>query len=332
MSLNGTPGVAPRAGSRVLGLFGSPLNAAIFRSLEPGPLSLEELREVLGGPARTTLSERLAHLLELGAVERRERSPMPYATEYAATALGRDLLLVARLLELWLASAPSGPTALETERGKRTIRALVGGWDSTLLMALAATPLPLTRLDGLIAGLTYPALERRLSALRTTGQVEPLPSPGRATPYGVTEWTRRAIAPLCMAGRCERVHLPDTTPPIARLDVEALFLLAAPLAKLPPVDEGRCQLAVKAGGDGQKRVGVEVTLERGAAVSCVTRLDPQPPSWAMGSAQTWLDAVAEDKPDLLDTGGAQPELAIRLVSSLRRGQLSGLPSLSPALT
>jgi hypothetical protein len=94
------------------------------------------------------------------------------------TEAGREILSVADVLEAWLARAPQGPIALGSEPAKGPIRSLIGGWGSTMLRALAARPLSLTELDGLIGGLSYPSIERRLSAMHAARQVEPLEGQG----------------------------------------------------------------------------------------------------------------------------------------------------------
>jgi len=66
---------------------------------------------------------------------------------------------VADTVEAWLARAPAGPIPLGSEVAKAAIKALVDGWEATMLRALAARPLSLTEFDSLIAGLSYPALE-----------------------------------------------------------------------------------------------------------------------------------------------------------------------------
>ena len=59
-------------------------------------------------------------------------------------------------------NAPEGPLALGSSTAKSAIKALVEGWGTNMIRALAARPLSLTELNGLISGLSYPSLERRL--------------------------------------------------------------------------------------------------------------------------------------------------------------------------
>ena len=96
--------------------------------------------------------------------------------------MGRELLEVAERLELWLAQAPDGPISLESGAAKGAVKALVDGWGSTMMRALAARPLSLTELDGIIADLSYPALERRLSSMRMAGLVEAAAEQGLGHP------------------------------------------------------------------------------------------------------------------------------------------------------
>jgi DNA-binding HxlR family transcriptional regulator len=300
---NGSP---PRAGSAVLMLLSAHLNVLILRALADGPLRLAELRKEVGGPAQSTLRGNLAKLTEIGALRRRGRSDKPSVLEYELMPLGRDLLFAADAVEAWLRLAPEEPMALDSPGAKVAIKALVGGWTSTIVRALAARPLMLTELDKLIDGCTYPALERRLSAMRLAGQIGLSDNEdGKGRHYTVGPWLRQAIGPLSVAARCERRHMPSTTAPIARIDVESAFLLVAPLIDLCDGTSGFCQLTVEAVEHDTRHAwaGVQMTIEDGSLASCVARLEPQPTNWAVGTSLAWLDAVIERDVEQLRFGG-----------------------------
>lgn len=300
---NGSP---PRAGSAVLMLLSVHLNVLILRALAEGPLRLAELRKEAGGAAQSTLRGNLAKLIETGALRRRGRSDKPSVLEYELTPFGRDLLVAIDAVEAWLSLAPDEPLALDSPGAKVAIKALVGGWTSTIVRALAARPLTLTELDKLIDGCTYPALERRLSAMRLAGQLGLSDNEdGKGRHYTVGPWLRQAVGPLCVAARCERRHLPAATAPIARIDVESAFLLVAPLIDLCDGTSGFCQLTVEAVDHDTRRAwaGAQFTLDEGSLRSCVARIEPQPVNWAAGSVLAWLDAVIERDVELLRFGG-----------------------------
>jgi DNA-binding HxlR family transcriptional regulator len=281
------------------------LNVLILRALAEGPLRLAELRKEAGGPAQSTLRGNLSKLTQIGALRRRGRSDKPSVLEYELTPLGRDLLFAADAVEAWLGLAPD-PMALDSPGAKVAIKALVGGWTSTIVRALAARPLTLTELDKLIDGCTYPALERRLSAMRLAGQIDLSDNEdGKGRHYMVGPWLRQAIGPLSVSARCERKHMPSTTAPIARIDVESAFLLVAPMIDLCDGVSGFCQLTVEAVDRDSRRAwaGVQMTVEEGALASCVTRLEPQPANWAAGTSLAWLGAVIERDVEQLRFGG-----------------------------
>jgi DNA-binding HxlR family transcriptional regulator len=298
------------------------LNGLVLRALADGPMRLAELRREVGGPAQTTLRGNLASLIEIGVLARRGRDGKPSVLENELTPLGRELLRVGDALEQWLARAPAGPIAFESAAGKAAIKALVGGWNSTVVRALAARPLTLTELDRLIDSFTYPALERRLGAMRLAEQIEPSPNGDRKRrPYTVTSWLREAIGPLVAAARCERRHIADHTAPIARIDVEAAFLLAAPLLRLTNGAAGFCQLMVQAGGNGAgpaRAPGAQFEVENRRVTSCVARVEAQPSTWVSGSATAWLDAMIEREAELLDFGG-DVDLGREIVYGLHDG-------------
>lgn len=314
------PAARVRAGGTVLSLLASPLCAPILRAHLEEPLRLPDLRERIGGAAQTTLRGQVGNLRSIGALERHVRSGMPYTVENELTELGRSMVGVADTVEAWLSRAPHGPIAFGSEPAKGAIRALVAGWGSTVLRALAARPLSLTELDSVVSDLSYPSLERRLSAMRAARQIEMLANDaGTAKPYAVTEWTRQAVGPLVAAGRCECDHLAETTDPLTRIDIEAAFMLAVPLVELPPAASGSCVLGIRADGGGrpaEPSVGVEVAVERGTVVSCVPRPEPDAGTWATGPVESWVTVILEGRLDGLDVGGGDAELAQALAEGM----------------
>jgi DNA-binding HxlR family transcriptional regulator len=323
MHADGIPSTTQvRAGGTVLSLLAGPLCAPILRAHLDGPLRLPDLRERIGGAAQTTLRGQVGNLRSIGALERHVRSGMPYTVENELTDAGRGVLEVAEAVEAWLSLAPQGPIALGSESSKGAIRALVGGWDSTVLRVLSARPLSLTELDGVIPELSYPSLERRLSAMRAARQIEvQADTAGKAKPYAVTEWTRRAVAPLVAAGRCECRHLSEIADPLDRIDIEAAFLLAVPLVTLDPRNSGACLMAVNtaagAGGDSAQQVaGVQVEVKHGEVVSCRSRLEQGPDTWALGTVDAWVAAILDGNLDGVRTGGRDEDLASSLIQGL----------------
>jgi DNA-binding HxlR family transcriptional regulator len=303
-------------------LIAGPLSVPILRAHLDGPLRLPDLRERIGGAAQTTLRGQVGNLRDIGALERHVRAGMPYTVENELTDVGRGILAVADVVEAWLASAPQGPIALGSEPAKGAMRALIGGWGSTILRALAAQPLSLTALSSVITDHSYPALERRLSAMRAARLIEPRPDGWRgAKPYAVTEWARQAVGPLVAAGRCECDHLAESTEPLTRLDIEAGFLLTVPLVDLEVTRSGACLLAVDTGasatGESVDRLaGVYVKIEEGAVVSCVSRLEQDPRTWVLGTVSAWVDAILEGRLARLRVGGRDAKLAGGVVAAM----------------
>ncbi len=282
-----------RAGAHALSLLSVPLNVHAMQALAERPLSLVELRRAVGSPPQTTIRGQLRILAAAGVVERCGESGVQ-AVSYKLTRQGEELLAVAEVLRAWLLAATEGPIQLTSVAARSSTKALAEGWSSAIVRALAARPLSLTELSRLISGFSYPTLERRLGAMRMAGLVESRPGNGRGTPYAVTDWLRRAIAPIAAAARWERRHLPAGTEPIRRIDIEAAFLLALPLTSLPEDRSGTCRLAVHtSSGAKHHRAGVVVGVESGRIVSCVTRLDAPVDASIAGSASTWINAVLE---------------------------------------
>jgi DNA-binding HxlR family transcriptional regulator len=316
-TVNGS-GNGARSGAQTLALLAAPLNVAILRALAAGPKQQVELRHETGTPAQTTLRAQLKRLDQVKALEKRRRNRFPGVLEYELSAAGRELLFVADTIERWLGRAPEGPLQLGGNPAKAAIKALAEGWSTTMLRALAANPLSLTELDRVIASLSYPALERRLAALRLAGQVEARAGNGRGTPYAVTGWAREGIGPLAAAARWERRHMPVDTPPIRRIDAEAVFLLTMPLLSLSTEVSGSCRMAMELPGkNGRRLAGAMVAVERGRIESCTSRLQGTPDAWALGSVGAWLEALVQADTDNIEPGG-DGRLARALLECLHR--------------
>jgi hypothetical protein len=164
--------------------------------------------------------------------------------------------------------------------------------------------------------------------MRAARQVEVRPNGiTGAKPYAVTDWTRQAVAPLVAAGRCECEHLAEVTEPLAHIDIEAAFLLAVPLVDLEVNRTGSCLLAVNTAapseGESKDRLaGVYVEVEAGDVVSCVSRLEQDPHTWALGSVSSWVDAILEGRQDRLRLGGGDPALVGAVISKLHASLLN----------
>jgi DNA-binding HxlR family transcriptional regulator len=285
-------------------LLSVPLNVHVLKALEEEPMSLIDLRRSIGSPPPTTMRGHLRTLTELGILERRLENDFPGSVALELGKCGRDLLAVVDILEAWLAESPEGPIELGSVAAKNSIKALVEGWTSAIVRALAAKPLSLTELSRLINGISYPSLERRLGTMRLAGQIERCTGAGRGTPYAVTDWLRHAVGPLAAAQRWERANPAVEASPLARIDIEALFLLAVPLVNLPAEHSGLCRLAIDLPtGEGHRLAGAMAEVQEGRMVGCVSNLQGNASAWALGSASAWLGALIEEDLDQLELGG-----------------------------
>lgn len=307
-----------RAGGYVLSLFSKALHGLVLRALAKGPMRLADLRKEVGGPAQTTLRGNLDNLIAIGALEKRPTVGRTSIVDNALMPIGRELIVVADTIDTWLARAPGGPIRIESETGKAAVKALASGWGSTMLRALATGPFSLTELDNLISAFSYPALERRLGAMRLAGCITAVQGNGGGTPYAVTDWLRQGMAPLLAAVRCERCRMPRETAPLTRLDVETILLLIVPLVDFEPDADGVAQLAVE-GGDGSdwRSAGIQLTVRDGVLTDCTSRLETGPESRLRGSAADWLNALVKGGAGRLEVSGDRA-LTLDVVESLHR--------------
>ncbi len=306
-----------RAGAQTLALLASPVNWSILHALAGEAMQQSALRSACGSPAQTTLRAQLKRLEEVGAIVRRRRNRFPGAVRLQLSESGRALVETLAVLERWLADAPEGPLHPGTNEARTAIVALAEGWSTAMLRVLAAEPLTLTELDGVIGFLNYPALERRLTAMRLAGLVSQAQGDGRGTPYTVCPWARQGLLPITAAARWERRHLVDDSPPLTKLDVECCFLLAFPLLRVSDDASGSWRLTAETeDGPSDCPAGVLLELDRGRAVSCTTRPEGSPKDWIAGPQAAWQAALLDGDFEGLELGGDRCS-ARSLLTSMR---------------
>jgi DNA-binding HxlR family transcriptional regulator len=292
-----------RSGATALGLLATPLNSQILRHLLEGPATALELTQATASPPRSTMRIYLRTLMGVHAIVR-SAGDAPGSAEFSITPAGEELLRVTGPMREWLSAAPDGPIEFGTPAAKNAIRALADGWSSALVRALATRTLSLTELARLIPKLSYPALERRLSAMRMVGLIEAHNEEGRSTPFRATQWLRRAVFTLTAASEWERECIPELTPPIGRLDVEAAFLLAVPLIEVPPDLSAKVRLAVEIQrGSSPVFAGVVICVEAGKVTSCTPGVIGEAEGWVSGRPRSWLRRINLGEEDHLELGG-----------------------------
>lgn len=292
-----------RSGAQALMLLAAPPNVLILGALAEAPSQQQKLLREAEYPAQSTLRTQLKRLCKVGAIEKHRRNRFPGILEYELTACGRELLEVADALERWLAEFPDHPLALSGNPARAAVKALVAAWSSTMLRGLAARPLTLTALDELIGSISYPSLERRLTAMRLAGLVAAQRGGGRGTPHAVTAWARRSVLPLAAAARWERRHGGIAAPPFTALDLETMLLLLVPLLRPDPQLSGTLQMGAEIQNGDRKLAGVTVSFENGLIRSCTTHMRSRADAWALGSLGSWLNALLEAGVDELELGG-----------------------------
>jgi DNA-binding HxlR family transcriptional regulator len=314
------------AGEMGLSLLAVPLNVQALRALDDGETSLSSLSAALGHPPASTMRSHLGTLEQLGVIERRQEPGFPGTVSYALTPCGEVLLWVESVLHGWIQLAPNGPIQPATQTAKSAIKALIGGWSSGIVRALAARPFSLTELSRLIPQISYPTLERRLSAMRRVGLVQAQRNgSGRGTPYAATDWLRHAVAPLTASMEWEQRHCAEQTPALRRIDIEAPLLLVAPLLELDHARSPVCRLAVELGsGAATDYAGVMVTMKEGRPTAWLSRLNGAADAWATGSLRDWLRWINGKDEARLEFGG-DAGAAAALAESLRAEVALGAP-------
>ncbi len=253
------------------------------------------------------------YLVEPADPEADPDNPIDWDTSLRASPAGQELLFVAFTLERWLNSCPAGSLQLGPEAGP-ALSALLCGWSSAVVHALAGRPLTIAEVTSTVGTLSPDGIEDRIEEMVSAGLLDVIVEEEER--FAVTDWLRAAIAPLGAAARLEHRYPPGDTAPIAALDVEAAFQLTLPLLELPTELSGSCSLAVDLEtGVSTGPAGVIAKAEDGRITSCDLNLaEVQADAWATASVGEWLDSVIEPEAKPVRTGGDR-----QLVRALLRG-------------
>lgn len=257
---------------------------------------------------------------------RRPDSDPDSGPEPRATAADGEFLFVAGTIADWLRRRPGGGLDLD-EEAVPPLLALVGGWASATLHALAAEPFTVAEAQKRVGTLPVDTVGARIEAMHDGGLLEALPR-GSEPCYAVTDWARHGIAPLAAAARMEMRYPPGDTAPIAVADVEAGFRLALPLLRLPVDASGSCALATALDPevcDGP--VGVTARIEEGRVVAVEPGLAADVDARAEASAENWLNTVMEPATGHVELSG-DGRLAVLLLDGLHETLFGGPLSLT----
>lgn len=229
-------------------------------------------------------------------------APIGWDTTLRPSPAGKDLLLVGAVLQDWLSDCPDGPLMLGPPAAT-ALSALLGGWSSTVIHALAEKPLTIDEVVEVVAVLDRETIGGQLDEMLEAGLVDVLED-NEEESFAATEWLRTAIAPLATAARQELRHPLEDTAPIAALDVQASFLLTLPLLDLPREISGTCSLAVELDeGVAGNPSGVTVRIEKGQIASCEVRIAGDVDAWAAAPAGAWLNTVIDMDTSQVRAGG-----------------------------
>ena len=322
-------GFKARAGALTLLYIASPMERSILRALlAEAATGVEVLEDFEPPSADDPLDLSIIadpYMVEPADPDADPNEPIGWDTSLRASPAGEELLFVGFVLERWLKACPEGPLTLGPEAGP-ALSALLCGWSSTAMHALAARPLTIAEATEAIGTLSYDVVEDRVEEMESAGLLEAYVDEDDEERFAVTDWLRRAIAPLAAAARLEHRFPPGDTAPIAALDVEAAFLLTLPLLELPADLAGSCSLAVDLDeGVSPSPTGVTAHSAKGRVVSCDARLEKSVDAWASAAAPAWLDTVIESDAKQVRYGGER-RLAGALLQTLHRTLFEVFPN------
>ncbi len=286
-----------RAGGQTLTFLSSPRIFLILQALRGGAKARLELRRAAGSPAQSTMRGHISALETVGAIAKRKPESGSGNVEYELTEPGLELLAVAAGLTRWLAGAPNGPLELGADLARAAVKGLVEGWSAAVMDLLSAGPLSLTELNKQISAVSYPTLERCLETMRLAEEIEALPRSNRGTPYEITTWLRRGIAPLAYGAHWESRHRPEGAEPIRRMDIAAALDLAAPLLDPRTKPSGTCLVSVRNPADGTpQRFEGTIEVRDGRASFGPVYPKRKPNTWASGGVENWFGTLLHAEP------------------------------------
>jgi len=285
----------------------------LLRGLEAGARPPSELERRLPGLERSSLAERLARLERIGALRRTVGRAPGRRVRYRLTPAGEELMGVANVLDAWAERAAYGD--LVARPSDAMAKALVAGWASGLMAALAAGPARRAHLERAAPALAHHQLESRLRGLLRAGLVERLASARGGGRIALTSRGREAMGPVLAALVWDHAHAASPAPPRPH-DVATAMVIGFPLVvvsrhrrglvTLTVADPGRpgsAELVRAQAGDGRVEAHVGVA-EQGELAG-----------WAHGEIAEWGDTLVRGRRGIHVAG--EPGLVTAILNALR---------------
>jgi len=320
-------GYKARAGALTLLYLSSPMERNVLSTMlaeATTGISLQEIKP----PDPEFLSMGIfedSYLLEPADPDHPPGMPIGPDTKLRPTPAGREVPYVGAVLANWLGRCPAGPLE-QGEESAPHVSALLNGWASMTIHALAGPPLTAAQVCDAVKVIDPDVVNARIEAMLMTDLLQEADGdgPGGEPRMQATEWLRRSIAPLAAAARMELRFPPGDTAAISALDVEAAFALTLPLLKLPKRVSGTCSLAVELDeGVVGSPAAITARIEQGRVVNCEPGIDDTADARASAGVSDWLDAVIDGNAKGVESAGDR-RLAGQLLQKLHRTLFGGI--------
>ena len=215
-------GFQARAGALTLLYLSSPLERPVLRTVMAELTTGVKVQEIEEPDPEFMVMGVFedSYLLEPADPDHPPGEPIGPDTMMRPTPAGREVPFVGAVLARWLRRCPEGPLELGPE-SRRHMAALLGGWASMTIHALAGGPHSAAQACEAIQVLDREVIDARIDSMLDTGLLEEAPGagPDGEPLVGPTEWLRRGIAPLAAAARMELRFPPGDTAPIGALSL-----------------------------------------------------------------------------------------------------------------
>jgi DNA-binding HxlR family transcriptional regulator len=311
---------APPTIGTLLRLLSAGAGGSILIALGSGPLRTKELVERVPHYAARTIYRYAERLVQLGFVERNERSGVPSVVTYTlAAGAGTDLYtLLSTQASAWLTPQPNGHIPAQAWASLGMLAEL---WELGIVEELSHGGRTVTQLARGGHDLTFHQIARRTNQFLAADLLEKQPGTGTSKQFVLTRQARRGMGLVAVVGSWRHRHLEaNGEAGLAREEMVTVLRATLPLVRLPHHPGLRFALCVEDTEDRALETDgavLGVTVGPDAVLKPDPEAVPAAEAWARGKVGSWLDALIDGRGDRLRSGGAA-ELVQLFVEHLHR--------------
>jgi DNA-binding HxlR family transcriptional regulator len=297
--------MAPAIAS-ILNVLGGGAAGEILLALGRGPLRTKQLTKRVPRFASRTVYRRVATLVELGLIDRREQAGVPSTVVHRLKEpAGRELV---RLLKRYGPPAVSISDVGKINESSWVLLSLLGEmWSSGWIDQFSRGVRTPTELSESTPGWTFHQVNRRLHLLASVGLLKECEKRGRGRHYQLTEEARRATGLVAALGRWRQRHAVGVGGPgLLVQEMATVTRTCLPLVALSTHRDVGIRLGIAGVVDGNGGSGSAVLHARAnwkGTIHCSNSDSAPADGWAIGTVETWLGAMLDGSRGRMRVGG-----------------------------